>query len=86
MLVPLALEFRLAVFGADLAWFLTVMKNPLLRPTTRYVPDRDTITEVLIVLGIVIGIFIFSKIDHLPSFTPPVSSYASAASPRLDQK
>jgi len=51
-----------------------------------YVPDRDTITEVLIVLGIVIGMFIFSKIDYLPSFTPPASSYASEASPPLDQK
>ena len=85
------LGYLLGVFGADLAFYGQSLRNGLVMRTllnglTRYVPERDTITEVLIVLGIVMGIFILSKIDYLPSFTPPVSSYASEASPRPDQK
>jgi hypothetical protein len=50
------------------------------------VPDQDTITEVLIVVGIVIMIFFFSKTDNLESVTRQVTPYASEASPAINQK
>jgi hypothetical protein len=58
----------------------------LLRELTRFVPDQDTITEVLIVLGIVIMIFFFSKTDNLQTITKQVSPYSSEASPAASRK
>jgi hypothetical protein len=58
----------------------------LLREITRFLPDQDTITEVLIVLGIVIMIFFFSKTDNLQTITKQVSPYSSEASPTISQK
>ena len=58
----------------------------LLREITRFVPDPDTVTEVLIVLGIVIMIFVFSKTDNLQTITKQVSPYSSEASPTISQK
>ena len=54
----------------------------LLGGFTRFVPDQDTVTEVLIVLGIVTMIFFLSKSDNLQSVTRQVSPYVSEASPR----
>ena len=58
----------------------------LLREFTRFVPDQDTVTEVLIVLGIVVLIFFFSKTDNLQSVTRQISPYVSEASPAIIQK
>ena len=58
----------------------------LLRELTRFVPDHDTITEVLIVLGIVIMIFLFSKTDNLQTITKQISPYSSEASPAIGQR
>jgi hypothetical protein len=57
----------------------------LLRELTRFVPEKDTITEVLIVLGIVTMIFFFSTVDNLHSVMRQVSPYASEASPAVNQ-
>jgi hypothetical protein len=59
--------------------FLVIVTH-LLRGITRFVPDQDTLTEVLIVLGIVIMIFFFSKTDNLQTITKQVSPYSSEAS------
>lgn len=64
----------------------------LLRELTRFVPDQDTITEVLIVLGIVTMIFLFSRGDNLQSVVKQVTPYTSEASytpeasPAINQK
>jgi hypothetical protein len=58
----------------------------LFRELTRFLPDQDTVTEVLIVLGIVIMIFLFSRTDNLQSITRQVSPYPSEASPAITQK
>ena len=55
----------------------------LLREFTRYVPDQDTVAEVLVVLGIVTAIFFLSKIDNLHSVTRQISPYVSEASPTI---
>jgi hypothetical protein len=57
----------------------------LLRELTRFVPEKDTITEVLIVLGIVTMIFFFSTVDNLHSVMRQVSPYASEASLAVNQ-
>ena len=56
------------------------------RELTRFVPDQDTIKEVLIVLAIVMMIMFFSKTDNLQSVTRQVTPYASEASPAINQK
>jgi hypothetical protein len=70
--------------GAVLAVDNTV--THLFRELTRFLPDQDTVTEVLIVLGIVIMIFLFSRTDNLQSITRQVSPYPSEASPAITQK
>lgn len=52
----------------------------LLHELTRFVPDQDTVTEILIVLGMVMLIFFFSKTDNLHSVTRQISPDASEAS------
>lgn len=66
--------------------FVPLTMTHLFRELTRFVPDQDTITEVLIVLGIVIMIFFFSKTDNLQTITRQVSPYSSEASPTISQK
>jgi hypothetical protein len=73
-----------AFAGAVLALGSTVAH--LFRELTRFLPDQDTVTEVLIVLGIVITIFFFSKTDNLKRITRQVSPYPSEASPAITQK
>jgi hypothetical protein len=58
----------------------------LVRELTRFLPDQDTIIEVLIVLAIVTTIFFFSKVDNLQSIARHVSPYALEASPATTQK
>lgn len=58
----------------------------LLRELTRFVPELDTITEVLIVLGIVIMFFFFSKTDNLQTITKQVSPYQTEASSALSRR
>ena len=58
----------------------------LLRELTRFVPDQDTVTEILIVLGMVMLIFFFSKTDNLHSVTRRILPDASEASPAIGQK
>jgi uncharacterized membrane protein len=74
----------LAFAGAVLAFDNRV--THLLRELTRFLPDQDTVTEVLIVLGIVIMIFVFSKTDNLQRITRQVAPYPSEASPAITQK
>jgi hypothetical protein len=58
----------------------------LIRELTRFVPDRDTITEVVIVLGIVLMFLFLSKTNNLQSIARQVSPYSSEASPAISQK
>ena len=51
----------------------------LFRELTRFVPDQDTVTEILIVLGMVMLIFFFSKPDNLHSVTRQILPDASEA-------
>ena len=74
----------MALAGVNLALGPSVMY--LLRAFTRFVPDQDTVTEVLIVLGIVTAIFFLSKVDNLQSVTRQISPYVSEASPAIIQK
>lgn len=57
-----------------------------IRELTRFVPARDTITEVLIVLGIVLMFLFLSKANNLQSIARQVSPYSSEASPAISQK
>jgi len=57
----------------------------LIHELTRFVPDRDTITEVIIVLGIVL-MFLFLSKSNLQSIARQVSPYSSEASPAISQK
>ena len=58
----------------------------LIRELTRFVPDRDTITEVVIVLGIVLMFLFLSKSNNLQSIARQVSPYSSEASPAISHK
>ncbi|HUC99875.1 MAG TPA: hypothetical protein VMR88_15410, partial [Candidatus Polarisedimenticolaceae bacterium] len=58
----------------------------LLGELTRFVPDHDTIIEILIVLGIVTMVFLFSRVDNLQSVATQVTPYASEASPAINQR
>ena len=57
----------------------------LIHELTRFVPDRDTITEVIIVLGIVL-MFLFLSKSNLQSIARQVSPYSSEASPAISQR
>jgi hypothetical protein len=58
----------------------------LIREFTRFVPDRDTITEVVIVLGIVLMFLFLSKANNVQSIARQVSPYSSEASPAISQR
>ena len=58
----------------------------LIGELTRFVPDHDTVIEVLIVLGIVTMVFLFSRVDNLQSVATQVTRYASEASPAINQR
>jgi hypothetical protein len=58
----------------------------LLRGLNHFLPDRDTVTEVLIVLGIVTVIYFFSWADNLQGVAQQMSPSVSEASPATIQK
>jgi hypothetical protein len=58
----------------------------LLRGLNRFLPDRDTVTEVLIVLGIVTVIYFFPWADNLQGVAQQMSPSVSEASPATIQK
>jgi hypothetical protein len=67
-----------------LLYFVSV--THLIHELARFVPDRDTITEVVIVLGIVLMFLFLSKSNNLQSIARQVSPYSSEASPAINQK
>jgi hypothetical protein len=57
-----------------------------LRGFIRFVPDQDTVTEVLIVLGIVVAAYFFSRGENLQTIKQQFSISESEASPATSQK
>lgn len=59
--------------------FLVLVMSPL-RELNRYLPEQDTVTEVLIVLVIVMSIYFFSWADNLQSVMQQILPSVSEAS------
>ena len=57
-----------------------------LRGFIRFVPDQDTATEVLVVLGIVVAAYFFSGGENLQTIKQQFSISASEASSATGQK
>ena len=77
-------QFDLVFDGIVLAASMPV--TYLLGALNRFVPGRDTITEVLVVLGIVTVIYLFSWTDNLQSVAQQMSPSVSEASPATIHK
>lgn len=62
------------------------MTNVQQHRITRFVPDQDTVTEVLAVLGIVTAAYFFSGAENLQTVKQQFSISVSEASPATIQK
>jgi hypothetical protein len=52
----------------------------------RFVPDQDTVTEVLVILGIVVAAYFFSRDENFQTVKQQFSISESEASPATSQK
>ena len=57
-----------------------------LRGFIRLVPEQDTVTEVIVVLGIVVATYFFSGGENLQTVKQQFSISESEASPATSQK
>jgi hypothetical protein len=82
-------ETKLEHHAAFQGGFIFALQNVVtyfLRGFIRFVPDQDTATEVLVVLGIVVAAYFFSRGENFQAVKQQFSISESEASPATSQK